>query len=72
MFKKQMRDFNPEEVTEDMRFVTVGSYCRKFLAEPVSDIVAAVVTVAVFFTRFDKILKKGSEKIGQIEKITCS
>lgn len=35
-----------------------------FLAEPVSDIVAAVVTVAVFFTRFDKILKKGPEKIG--------
>lgn len=35
-----------------------------FLAEPVSDIVAAVVTVAVFFTRFDRILKKGPEKIG--------
>ena len=35
-----------------------------FLAEPISDIVAAVVTVAVFFTRFDKILKKGPEKIG--------
>lgn len=35
-----------------------------FLAEPVSDIVAALVTVAVFFTRFDKILKKGPEKIG--------
>ena len=35
-----------------------------FLAEPVSDIIAAVVTVTVFFTRFDKILKKGPEKIG--------
>lgn len=29
--QKQMRDFNPEEVTEDMRFVTVGSYCWKWL-----------------------------------------
>lgn len=35
-----------------------------FLAEPVSDIVAAVVTVTVFFAQFDKILKKGPEKIG--------
>jgi Na+-driven multidrug efflux pump len=35
-----------------------------FLAEPVSDIVAAVVTVTVFFAQSDKILKKGPEKIG--------
>ena len=34
-----------------------------FLAEPVSDIAAAVVTVSVFFTRFDKILKNGPAKI---------
>ena len=30
-----------------------------FLAEPVSDIIAATVTVTVFMTRFNKILKKG-------------
>jgi putative MATE family efflux protein len=36
-----------------------------FLAEPVSDIIAAAVTVTVFFTRFDKILKKGPDQIGQ-------
>jgi len=35
-----------------------------FLAEPVSDIIAAVVTVSVFLAQFDKILKKGPEKIG--------
>lgn len=32
-----------------------------FLAEPVSDITAAVVTTVAFMTRFDKILAKGSE-----------
>ena len=36
-----------------------------FLAEPVSDILAAAVTVTVFFTRLDKILKKGPESIGR-------
>lgn len=36
-----------------------------FLAEPVSDIIAAAVTVTVFFARFDKILKKGPDQIGQ-------
>lgn len=35
-----------------------------FLAEPVSDIIAAAVTVTVFFIRFDKILKSGPERIG--------
>ena len=35
-----------------------------FLAEPVSDIIAATVTVTVFFSRFDRILKKGPERIG--------
>lgn len=35
-----------------------------FLAEPVSDIIAAAVTVTVFFARFDKILKNGPERIG--------
>ena len=40
-----------------------------FLAEPVSDIIAAVVTVTVFFTRFDKILKKpGENRIDRKEK----
>ena len=35
-----------------------------FLAEPVSDVIAATVTVTVFFSRFDKILKNGPERIG--------
>ena len=30
-----------------------------FLAEPISDIIAAVVTTGTFFARFDKILKEG-------------
>ncbi len=34
-----------------------------FLAEPVCDILAASVTVTVFFTRFQKILKEGPKKI---------
>ena len=34
-----------------------------FLAEPVCDILAASVTVTVFFTRFNKILKEGPKKI---------
>ena len=34
-----------------------------FLAEPVSDIIAAVVTVSIFLSRFDRILKKGASKI---------
>lgn len=33
-----------------------------FLAEPVSDIVAALVTTILFFTRFDKILQRGPAK----------
>ena len=32
-----------------------------FLAEPVSDIIAAVVTTGTFFTRFDRILKEGPQ-----------
>ena len=35
-----------------------------FLAEPFSDIVAAAVTVTVFFRRFDRILKNGPGVIG--------
>lgn len=35
-----------------------------FLAEPISDIIAAAVTVTVFFASFDKILKKGPQRIG--------
>ena len=34
-----------------------------FLAEPVSDIIAATVTVTMFLFQFDKILKKGAAKI---------
>ena len=34
-----------------------------FLAEPVSDIIAAAVTAATFFSRFDKILEKGAGKV---------
>lgn len=33
-----------------------------FLAEPVSDILAAATTVTVFMTRFNKILKNGPGK----------
>ena len=36
-----------------------------FLAEPVSDILAAAVTVTVFTLRFNKILKNGPARIGQ-------
>lgn len=36
-----------------------------FMAEPVSDIIAAAVTVTVFLTRFNKILNKGAKKIGE-------
>ena len=35
-----------------------------FLAEPVSDILAATVTTTVFFRRFEKILKAGPGRIG--------
>ncbi len=35
-----------------------------FLAEPVSDIIAAAVTTTVFFAKFDRILKQGPAKIG--------
>ncbi len=35
-----------------------------FLAEPISDILAAAVTVTVFFTRFSKILEKGPQQKG--------
>ena len=35
-----------------------------FMAEPFSDILAATVTVTVFLTQFNKILKKGAKKIG--------
>ncbi len=33
-----------------------------FLAEPISDIIAALVTTTAFFSQFNKILKKGSDK----------
>ena len=35
-----------------------------FLAEPVSDLLAAAVTTTVFFRRFDKILRNGPARIG--------
>jgi Na+-driven multidrug efflux pump len=34
-----------------------------FLAEPVCDILAATVTVTVFFTRFNQILREGPKRI---------
>lgn len=36
-----------------------------FMAEPVSDILAATVTVTVFVFQFNKILKKGAKAIGE-------
>ncbi|MDY4879707.1 MAG: MATE family efflux transporter, partial [Gemmiger sp.] len=33
-----------------------------FLAEPISDIIAAVVTCTTFFARFNKILREGPQK----------
>ncbi len=42
-----------------------------FLAEPVSDITAASVTVTVFVMQFQKILKKGPMKIGQGREKPC-
>ncbi len=36
-----------------------------FLAEPVTDILAATVTVCVFASRFQKILQKGPQQIGK-------
>ena len=36
-----------------------------FMAEPVSDVFAAAVTVTVFLSRFNKILGKGAKKIGE-------
>lgn len=36
-----------------------------FLAEPVSDILAALITTITFFVRIDGILEKGSAKIGR-------
>ena len=34
-----------------------------FLAEPVSDILAATITTMTFFARFDKILDRGAAKV---------
>ena len=34
-----------------------------FLAEPVSDILAATITTITFFARFDKILDRGAMKV---------
>ncbi len=36
-----------------------------FMAEPVSDILAAATTVTVFLLQFNKILKKGAQRIGE-------
>jgi Na+-driven multidrug efflux pump len=33
-----------------------------FLAEPISDIIAALATTGTFFARFDKILKGGAQR----------
>ena len=40
-----------------------GYLSAYFLAEPVSDIIAATVTAATFFSRFDKILDRGAGKV---------
>lgn len=42
-----------------------------FLAEPVSDIIAATVTVTVFVLQFKKILKNGPMQIGQGREKPC-
>ena len=34
-----------------------------FLAEPVSDILAATITTITFFARFDRILEKGAARV---------
>ena len=36
-----------------------------FLAEPISDIIAATVTTVMYFTRFDKILDRGAKKVAE-------
>lgn len=36
-----------------------------FLAEPISDIIAATVTTVMYFTRFDKILDHGAKKVAE-------
>ena len=41
----------------------MGSFIGVFLAEPVSDILAATITAITFFSRFDKILDKGAGKV---------
>ena len=35
----------------------------RFLAEPVSDILAATITTIIFFARFDRILEKGAARV---------
>ena len=42
-----------------------------FLAEPISDIIAAAVTVTVFVLQFQKILKNGPARIGQEKEKPC-
>jgi Na+-driven multidrug efflux pump len=42
-----------------------------FLAEPVSDILAASVTVSVFAARFNKIIKRGPENSGHEKEAPC-
>ena len=37
-----------------------GAVCGVFLAEPVSDFLAATITTITFFARFDKILDRGA------------
>ena len=42
-----------------------------FTAEPVSDILAATVTVTVFLLQFRKILQRGAVQVGQEERKPC-
>ena len=42
--------------------VLPNKVCAVFLAEPISDILAAAVTTTMFLTRFDRILQHGPNK----------
>ncbi len=42
-----------------------------FLAEPISDVIAASVTITVFILQFKKILKNGPARIGQEKEKPC-
>ncbi len=51
-------------VTQEKLSFPITSTITILQPEPISDIIAATITVAVFFAQFEKILKKGPAKIG--------